>query len=57
MANWRSLRACSAAVARLGAECFAQTFGPRFVRAIAVPRGASALASRVDRAQESKSKA
>src|ERR1700722_6119232 len=34
MANERSLGAGCAAVARLGAECFAQAFGPRFVRAI-----------------------
>jgi hypothetical protein len=40
----RSFGAGSAAVARLGAECFAQVFGPRFLGAI------------TDRAQESKSK-
>ena len=33
MANERSLGAWCAAVARLGAECVAQAFGPRFVRA------------------------
>jgi hypothetical protein len=44
MANERSFGAGSAAVARLGAECFAQVFGPRFVSTMK------------NRAQESKSK-
>jgi hypothetical protein len=52
MANERSLGACSPAVARLGAECFAQAYGPRFVRAMQPMQ-----ASGTDRAQESKSKA